>query len=142
MGKIPKNTVDLASFVLRLGFGSFMLFGHGIGKFQMFFEATPKFPSVLGMPPMISLLLVIFAEFFAAAFVLVGFKTRLATIPVIVTMIIAAFIIHFNDPVFALNANGGGSKEFALLFLTGFVAIFLIGSGKYSVDAWFKAKGK
>lgn len=126
---------DLASLVLRLGFGFLMVFGHGFGKLQMLFGGGEiMFPSVLGMGPIMSLSLAVFAEFLAALAVLIGFKTRLASIPVVATMAVAAFYIHLKDPLFAAASQGGGSKEFALLFLTGFLGTLLLGSGKYSID--------
>jgi putative oxidoreductase len=41
-------------------------------------------------------------------------------------MIVAAFIVHFDDPF--------KNKELALLYLAGFLIIFIIGPGKYSLD--------
>jgi putative oxidoreductase len=50
----------------------------------------------------------------------------LASIPVIITMGVAAFIVHASDPV--------AIKEKALLYLFAFLAIALLGAGKHSVD--------
>ena len=41
--------------------------------------------------------LVIFAEFFCAAFILVGFLTRFASIPLIIAMSVALFYSHNAD---------------------------------------------
>jgi len=41
-------------------------------------------------------------------------------------MCVAVFFIHISDPI--------GTKEKALLYLIGFIAIFLAGPGKYSID--------
>jgi putative oxidoreductase len=41
-------------------------------------------------------------------------------------MSVAAFIVHFDDPF--------KSKELALLYLAGYLIIFVIGPGKYSID--------
>ena len=39
---------DLAALLLRVGFGGFMLFGHGMGKLRMLFsDGAVKFPEVL-----------------------------------------------------------------------------------------------
>ena len=79
------------------------------------------------MWPELSLVLAVFAEVLCVIFVLVGLGTRLASIPIIVTMVIAVFLIHAADP-FAV-------KEMGLLYLLAYVVFFLVGSGKYSVDA-------
>lgn len=126
---------DLAALVLRIGFGTYMLLGHGLGKLKMLLAGGEiSFPSVLGLPPSISLGLAVFAEFLACLLIIVGYKTRLAAIPMIITMIIAGFLIHGGDPFFMQAAKGGGSKEPALIYLIGFLAIYLLGSGKYSLD--------
>jgi len=42
------------------------------------------------------------------------------------TMIVAAFIVHLDDPF--------KRKELALLYLVGFLIVLLMGPGKYSLD--------
>jgi putative oxidoreductase len=142
MKSVSKNSNDIASLVLRLGFGFMMVFGHGLGKLQSLIDGGEiMFPTLLGLPPIVGLSLAVFGEFLAALAVMVGFKTRLASIPVIITMTVAAFYVHLSDPLFASVAQGGASKEFALLFLLGFMGTLLLGSGKYSVDSLI-GKGK
>jgi len=128
-----KQEKDLAALVLRLGFGFFIAFGHGLGKLQMLLSGNIQFPALFGISPTINLALATLAEFVAGIMVLIGLRTRLASIPLMITMATAAFLVHGADPLFA--ATGGASKEFALIFLFGFAGIFFLGSGKYSVDA-------
>jgi putative oxidoreductase len=125
---------DLAALLLRVGFGGYMLCGHGLGKLnKLLAGGEVRFPSILGIPPTLSLALAVFAEVMACAMIIIGYKTRLAAMPMIITMFVAAFIIHGADPLFMQKAESG-SKEPALLYLIGFLAIYLLGSGKYSVD--------
>lgn len=125
---------DLAALILRVGFGLYMLLGHGMSKLMMLTSGGDvKFPAILGMPPKICLGLAVFAEFVACILIIGGYKTRLAAVPVIIAMAIAAFMIHGGDPFFMQNAESG-SKEPALLYFIGFLAIYLLGSGKYSID--------
>ena len=100
---------------------------------MLFSGAEIKFPSILGLPPTVSLALAVFAELLACILIIVGFKTRLAAIPVIITMLIAAFMIHGQDPLF-MSMSDGASKEPAILYGLGFFTIYLLGSGKYSID--------
>jgi len=125
---------DLAALILRIGFGGYMLLGHGLGKLEkLMAEGEVKFMSFLGLSPTISLGLVVFAEFVACAMIIIGYKTRVAALPIIITMMVAAFMVHGADPWFMQKADGG-SKEPALLYLIGFISIYLLGSGKYSID--------
>jgi len=121
-----KRNIDLGLLILRVGLAA-MLLTHGIPKFLEFIGGNM---SVVGDPigigGLITTLLVILAEFIAPVLVLIGLKTRMAAILVIIEMAVAAFIVHGSDPI--------GVKEKALLYLIGFTAIALMGAGKISVD--------
>ena len=58
-----------------------------------------------------------------------GFLYRLSMIPMIFTMIIAAFVVHANDPFSA--------KEMALLYLFIFIIMYIIGPGSIAADYFF-----
>lgn len=134
MKTLFNNEKDLAALVLRLGFGFFIVFGHGLGKLEMVLAGNFQFPALFGLSPAINLTLAMLAEFVAGLMVLIGLRTRLASIPIMLTMLVAVFAVHINDPLFSAAAQNG-SKEFALLFFLGFLGTFLLGSGRYSVDA-------
>lgn len=120
------NTLDLALLVARVGIASLML-THGLPKMAMLFSGNPvQFLPVLGMSPEVSLALTVFAEVFCSILILVGAGTRLAAIPSIITMLVAALVVHGADPF--------AKKEMAPLFLLGYVVLLIAGSGKYSVD--------
>lgn len=111
-----------------------MAFGHGLKKLQWLFSGDEiNFVKFLGLSDTISLALVVIAEFVACLMIIVGYKTRFACLPIIFAMAYAAFITHASDPLFMQSADGG-SKEPAMLFLFAFLAIYFLGSGRYSVD--------
>lgn len=122
------NQVSLAIFILRLGF-ALLLIPHGYNKLQSFLAGDHDFPDPLHISPAGSQALTIFAEFFCALFLILGLFTRLSALILIVCMLVIAFVIHGQDPL--------GDKEQSLLYLIGFIAIFLTGPGKYSLDARF-----
>lgn len=124
--KISEQNFSWATLLLRLVSGGFML-THGIGKLQMLMAGKgADFADPIGLGPVFSLALTVFAEVLCAVLILVGFKTRLATIPLMITMLVAAFVVHMDDP--------WNKKEFALLYLAIYAALFILGSGKYSID--------
>lgn len=119
--------LDAALLVVRVSIGLMML-SHGIPKLQALFGPEPiQFVSFMGLGPAVSLGLVVFAEVICSVLILLGLGTRLATIPLIITMAVAVFQVHAAD-VFA-------KKEMALLYLVTYVVLALLGSGKYSVDS-------
>ncbi|MFD2552199.1 DoxX family protein [Bizionia sediminis] len=120
-----KNYTDLALAILRIGMSGMML-AHGIPKIERLFASPIEFGDPLGLGPTVSLILALIGEVVAPLFIIVGFKTKLAAIPAAITMVVAAFIVHLQDDFFV--------KEKALLYLVGFVVIFLAGPGKYALD--------
>jgi putative oxidoreductase len=123
------SATDWTSLILRLTFGLLML-SHGIQKLMKFMDGNMEFGDPIGIGVTASLALTIFAEVLCSALLVIGLWTRLALIPLIVTMAVAAFIVHINDDL--------GTMEPALLYLLSYCALFLLGSGKYSVDAILK----
>ena len=119
----------LASFILRLSFGGLML-SHGWGKFNKLLAGDFRFPDPIGLGTEISLFLAVVGEFICPILLILGWKTKWVSIPPALTMLVAAFIFHADDP--------WGKKEFPLLYFFGYLAIFLLGSGKYSLDARLK----
>ncbi len=123
-----RNT-DLGLLMLRIAGAGFML-THGYGKFMKVLGGDFSFGDPLGLGPEVSLILTAFAEFICAIFVLVGFKGRLFSLFLMFTMLVAAFIAHGADPF--------QKKELALLYFFIYLGIFLMGTGKYSVDGMMK----
>ena len=126
---------DIGLLLLRLGIGLTMAFAHGWGKIAKLFTESPvKFPDPIGVGSFMSLLLAGSAEFFAALFIAAGFLTRLSAIPLAFTMIVAAFVIHADDP--------WRKQEFAFIYFIPCLALIFTGPGKYSVDSWIMTKLK
>ncbi|MEP5613445.1 MAG: DoxX family protein [Cyclobacteriaceae bacterium] len=120
-----KKDISLTSLILRVSLGSMML-THGYGKFMNLISGETGFADPFGLGQLPSLIFAVFAEFFCSIFLIVGFKSRLAAIPPAIVMLVAIFMIHWEDP--------WRRQEFPLLYLVGFIAIYLLGSGKYSLD--------
>ncbi len=121
---LKKNFYDLALLLLRVGFGGFML-THGIPKIAKLSDPS-TFPDPLGIGHLPSLILALIGEVIAPILIIIGFKTKLAAIPAAITMFVAAFVMHAKDSL--------ASKEHALLYFIVFVALFLTGAGKMSID--------
>lgn len=117
---------DIGLLILRLGSGLFMLFAHGWGKLVNFSSIAPKFPDPIGLGSSVSLGLAVFSEFFCALFLAMGLFTRFVSVPLLITMLVAAFIIHGGDP--------WKKQEFALLYAIPYLTLIFTGGGKFSVD--------
>ena len=120
------NVSDIALLIARIGVSALML-THGIPKLLMLFSGAPvQFPPVMGMSAQLSLSLTVFAEVLCSVFILTGFVTRIAVIPLAITMLVAILFIHSADPL--------SVKEPALQFLLVYLILLFAGSGKYSID--------
>lgn len=117
---------NLCLLIVRLAISGFM-FTHGWPKLaKLNAGGEIQFADPFGVGPTISLGLVVFAEVLCPIFIIIGLGTRLAVIPLIINMLVAAFYALANDPF--------SGKEKALLFLVVFIMLFVFGSGRYSVD--------
>lgn len=115
----------LAILILRIGI-VVLLLTHGIPKLVMIATGNFHFPDPIGIGSTLSLILSTFAEVICPVFIFLGLGTRLATLPLIIDLSVAAFIQHGADPVVI--------KEKALLYLLAFVVLLFAGAGRFSFD--------
>ncbi|MEO5942606.1 MAG: DoxX family protein [Ferruginibacter sp.] len=123
--KYTPGAFNTAMLVLRLTLG-IMIMHHGYEKLTNFNQTAGFMPSLFGMSNTISAALVIFAEFFCGLFVVIGLFTRLATIPIIITLCVALFKVH--------NAHVFAEGERAVIYIGGFIVLLLVGAGRVSID--------
>lgn len=118
--------VDIGLLIFRLGISGLML-THGYPKLVRFFGSEEiAFADPLGLGQVATFTFAVFAEFVCSILIILGLGTRLAVIPLIATMAIAALVVHASD--------GFGRQELPLLYLFGYILLFFTGSGKYSLD--------
>ena len=118
--------LNLGLLFLRVAFGLTMAFSHGIGKIppsDSFIGNVAKmgFPLPAAFAWGASL-----SEFLGGLFLALGLATRLSALSRVVTMGVAAFVVHASDPF--------RTKELSLAYLVVGVFYFFTGAGKYSVD--------
>ena len=121
---LEKSYTNTALLFFRVSF-SLCLMTHGYGKLMKLINGNFDFADPLGVGSIPSLIFTVFGEFIAPIFIILGYRTRLALIFCIITTGVIAFVVHADDPF--------KGKEKALLFCIGFFALYLTGSGKYSL---------
>jgi putative oxidoreductase len=123
---LNQTQLNIALLVLRIVIGCFMLV-HGLPKLETLVGGGPiQFADPIGVGQIPSLILAVFAEVFCSFFIIIGLGTRLAVFPLIVTMVVAIFIIHVPD--------GFPKQELPAHYLLAYFLLLLSGSGKYSAD--------
>ncbi|UII20442.1 DoxX family protein [Fulvivirga ligni] len=120
------NTANAWLLLLRIAIGALML-THGLPKLQTLLSGGEiQFYDWLGLGATFSLVLAVFSEVICSALIIIGLGTRLATLPLIITMLVAIFMVHAGDPF--------GKQEFPLLYALIYNTLLVFGSGKYSID--------
>ena len=111
------------------GLGMFAL--HGVRKWNRLFtsEGPIDFADPLFLGPEFTLYIAIFAEVICALLLVFGFRTRFVTLPLLATMLVIIFRVHWADPI--------ADQETPILYLLSYLVLLVWGGGKYSVDYWF-----
>jgi len=118
---------DISLLLLRIALGALMVNGHGWKKWLKLFGGEEiSFFNSTGTEATIWLGLVVFAEVVCSILLIIGLFTRAAALPLLITMLVAIFVIHFNDPFKKI--------EFALLYAVPYLLLILQGAGKFSLD--------
>jgi len=101
---------------------------HGYPKLQKLLAGGEiQFFDFMGIGATASLALAVFAEVLCSVLLVLGLGTRLASIALAITMGVAVFLRHAEDPF--------AEKEKALLYLLVYLTILVFGPGKYSLDS-------
>ena len=117
--------------ILRVSLGMLMLL-HGIAKIQ---NGTGFIEGVFeknGLPTFLAYL-VYLGEIIAPLMLIVGFRTRLASILLGGTMVVVV-ITAAMDKIGKLTEVGAWTLEVQALFFFGAVALFFTGGGKFSAS--------
>ena len=125
-----KNT-DLGLLILRIAVGGLMLL-HGIAKLK----GVSSIEGILdgaGLPSFLAYGVYI-TEIVAPLFIIVGYRTRLASIVFIFGILFAMFFVHSSD-IFSLTQHGGWGVELLGLYLFGSITLFFSGGGKIAVSS-------
>lgn len=138
---MSSRTMSLGLLVLRIGFGLSMALFHGWDKISGGPERWERiggamanlgidvFPTLFGF-------MAGFSEFFGSLLILIGLFFRPAAALLAITMSVAA-VRHLSLPAGAENAGLAGASH-ALEFLVLYLALAIMGPGRYSVSQWWQ----
>ena len=125
-----KPNPALGLLLLRSFIGTRLLYGvvDNIFSWEQMLEFS-EFLSAHGFPfPLISAVVSVYIQFFGGLFILLGFKTRLAAVILVINFMVALLAVHIpiNDTV------EGMTPAIAMLF--GCLTLFFTTAGKISID--------
>lgn len=122
---------DLGKLLLRILVGGLMLF-HGFAKVTYGIDFVKASVVRSGLPEFLAYG-VYLGEIVAPIMLILGLKTRAASVVLAFTMLIAIYTVHLGH-IFALNKHGAWVIELPVFYLGTALAILFLGAGKYSVD--------
>lgn len=134
--RVPQSLQAYAPLLLRWTIGP-MFLAHGSQKlFGLFgghgLMGTGQFFAQMGFQPGVFWAgLVGSSEFFGGLCLVLGLLTRWATLPLMVTMLVAIFKVHWSHGFFSQN----GGFEYPFVILGGLLSLLLLGGGKASLDS-------
>lgn len=127
-----KTLLDWVLFVARIFIGVAMI-THGFPKLMQLLSGKEiEFINFFGIGKKTSLILAVLAEVLCSLFLIMGLFTRIVTIPLIITMLVAAFMVHGNDAF--------EKQELSLLYLTIYFILLITGPGNLSIDRMINRK--
>lgn len=125
---------NLGRLFIRL-FVGLMFMQFGIRHLINFNEISNTFPGTLGMSHETSLIVMIVIELVCSLFIMTGFLTRLATIPPILSMIVAEhYILADMQTVSPYLIDSVQPGYLPIMFIGIYFYIILAGPGKISLD--------
>ncbi len=124
--------VSVGLLILRVGISFSMIYLYGYPKLANFSEISSEFADPLGIGNSVSLGLVLFAEFFCSIFLILGLFVRLSSVPLIITMIVATWIIN--------GGKGFIFQEKSFIYLIAYITLMIGGGGRFSIDYLIKRK--
>ena len=129
--------LDFVPLLLLRLYLFYVLWFAGIGKIDSF-DKFSGYLGTLGVPfPDIFTWLVVITEAGGAALLLVGLFVRWVTIPLLVVMFFAGYLVHYQNG-WPHEANG---IEFAAIYSLMLLSLLCFGGGKYlSLDYWVSSK--
>jgi putative oxidoreductase len=147
---------DAAPLLLRLALGVIFVY-HGAQKLGLLDEARSWATTVasvhafgdglskLGLEPALPLAwAAALTEFFAGAFLLLGFATRASAASLVVVMAVAIWKVHAAVGFGLQRLETGGVRngyEFNLLIIAASLALVLLGSGPLGLDPYLPGTG-
>src|SRR5437870_1539357 len=104
--------LDVGLLGLRILPSLMLLLGHGMTKLLQFSQYAAVFPDPLHVGHKVSLVMAIVGEVVCPIAVMLGIGTRFTAVPPLITMLVAAVLVHAHDP--------WSKKEFAILYAVPF----------------------
>jgi len=122
---------DTGILIIRIAVGVLLPF-HGFSKLINGISWLGGLLSNVGLPSFIRYGVFI-GEIIAPILLVIGYRTRIASLFVAFNMFMAVFLVHRHE-IFTLKGSGGWAIELDALIFFSALALFFTGGGKYAAS--------
>jgi putative oxidoreductase len=130
LGLVPQSP-DLALLVLRVLIGTSLFLRHGLEKLSDNSEMIKHFPDPLHVGTYASFAVSTLSDGICSILVIFGFATRWSALTIFANIFVAwAAVVHFQ-----FLAHGVSPGEAIVLYLGGFLTVFVAGPGRFSLNS-------
>ena len=124
--KVSEKMRDLVLLIFRALLSLEMIYAHGLKKIGLGGLEREVIPNPLNLPEALNGTFAILANLFFPVLVIFGVFTRLAVLPILSVTLTGYFVLHFHDAPLV--------KDTPFIYSLGYLLIFFLGAGRYSVD--------
>ncbi|MNE38235.1 hypothetical protein D3C80_1321280 [compost metagenome] len=121
---------DSGMLLFRIVVSIQLIIVHGLKKVGIGTDFRESVPNPLDFPCWFMESFVIASNLVFPLFVIVGYYTRLATIPILLVTLSGYFIVHWNEPLLI--------SDVPFMYSLSFLLIAFCGPGKYSFDNFLR----
>ncbi len=109
-----------------------LIMAHGLKKVGVGVKEAEHIPNPLHLPETFNNGFAIAANLFFPLLVIVGFCTRLATLPTLAVTLTGYFVVHWHGTLL--------ERDTPFMYSLAFLLIAVLGAGKYSIDNYLYEK--
>ncbi|UWX61245.1 DoxX family protein [Chryseobacterium oranimense] len=122
--------IHIALFVFRILLSIELITAHGLKKLGVGVAEPEKVPNPLHLPEAFNSLFADASNLVFPVFVIFGFFTRIAVLPILAVTLTGYFILHWNDALLI--------KDTPFMYSLCYLFLLFVGPGKYSVDNYLR----
>lgn len=127
----PEGTITHVSLLIfRILLSVELIVAHGLKKIGVGVSEAEQVPNPLHLPEAFNSLFADAANLVFPVFVIFGFFTRIAVLPILAVTLTGYFILHWNDALLV--------KDTPFMYSLCCLFLLFMGSGKYSVDHYLR----
>lgn len=125
-------STDKILFIFRIIVSTQLIIVHGLKKIGVGTGVPETVPNPFNFPNWFNDSFAIAANLIFPLFIIVGYYTRIASIPILAVTLSGYFVVHWNDPLLV--------SDVPFMYSLSFLLIAFSGAGKYSLDQYLRTK--